>query len=87
MSLWANNEPDKKAMKRSKKRNIKLPADLIEIYENGGEARMMIARAAVMDLVRRGRISPGMGAEILGMRYEDFSVMAAGEEHPLIDCG
>ena len=47
----------------------------------------MIARAAVMDLVRRGRISPHMGAEILGMRYEDCSAIAAGEEIPLIDCG
>ena len=74
-------------MKRSKKKTIKLPAALIEIYENGGEARMMVARAAVMDLVRRGRISPDMGGEILGMRYEDLSAMAAGEDIPLIDCG
>ena len=73
-------------MKRSKKKTIKLPTDLIEIYENAGEARIMIARAAVMDLVRSGRISPDMGADILGMRYEDFSVMAAGEDIPLIDC-
>ena len=74
-------------MKRSKKKTIKLPTALIEIYENGGEARIIIARAAVMDLVRKGRISPGMGAEILGMRYEDFSVILAGEDIPLIDCG
>ena len=74
-------------MKRSKKKIIKLPTALIEIYEGVGEARMMIARAAVMDLVRRGRISLDMGGEILGMRYEDFSAMAAGEDIPLIDCG
>ena len=74
-------------MKRSKKKTIELPTTLIEIYENVGEARMMIARAAVMDLVRRGRISPDMGAAILGMRDGDFSVMAAGEEITLIDCG
>ena len=73
-------------MKRSKKRTIKLPAVLIDIYENAGEARMMIVRAAVMDLARRGRISPHMGAEILGMRYEDLSAIAAGEDIPLIDC-
>ena len=74
-------------MKKAKKKNIKLPTALIEIYENAGEARIMIARAAVMDLVRRARISPGMGAEILGMRYEDFSVILAGEDIPLVDYG
>ena len=74
-------------MKRSKKKTIELPADLIEIYESAREARMMIARAAVMDLLRRGQISLDMGAEILGMRYEDLSAMAAGEDIPLIDCG
>ena len=73
-------------MKRPEK-NIKLPTALIEIYENAGEARIMISRAAVMDLVRSGRISPGMGAEILGMRYEDFSVILAGEDIPLVDYG
>ena len=72
-------------MKRSKKKTIKLPIALIEIYENAGEARMMIARAAVIDLVGSGRISPDMGAEILDMRYEDFAVIAAGENIPLID--
>ena len=74
-------------MKKPKKKNIKVPTALIEIYENAGEARIMIARAAVMDLVRSGRISPGMGAEILGMRYEDFSVILAGEDIPLVDYG
>ena len=74
-------------MKRPKRKTIKLPATLIEIYESAGEARMMIARAAVMDLVRSGRISPDMGAEILGMRCEDFSVMAENENIPLIDYG
>ena len=74
-------------MKKLKKKNIKLPSALIEIYENAGQARMMIARSAVIDLVRRARISPGMGAEILGMRYEDFSVILAGEDIPLIDYG
>ena len=72
-------------MKKTK--NIKLPADLIELYEDAGEARLTIARAAVMDLVKRSRISPGVGAEILGMRYEDFAIMAAGEDIPLIDYG
>ena len=71
-------------MRKPKKKNMKLPTALIEIYENAGEARLMIARAAVMDLVRSGRISPDMGAEILGMRYEDLSAMATGEQIPLL---
>ena len=70
-----------------KKKPVKLPRGLIEIYENAGEARIMIARAAVMDLVRRGRISSDMGAEILGMRCEDFIVLITGEEVPTIDYG
>ena len=74
-------------MKKPKRKNIRLLTALIEIYENAGEAGIMIARAAVMDMVRRDRISPHMGAEILGIRYEEFSVMAAGEDIPLIDCG
>ena len=74
-------------MKIPKKKSIKLPTALIEIYGNAEEARMMIARAAVMELVRSARISPLMGAEILGMRYEDFAIMAKGEDIPLIDYG
>ena len=74
-------------MKKSKSKNIKLPWALIELYENSEEARRMIAIAAVMDLVRKARIFPHMGAEILGMRYEDFAVMAAGEDIPLVDYG
>ena len=74
-------------MNRSKKKPVKLPVALIDIFADEGEAGIMIARAAVMDLVRRGWISSDMGAEILGMRYEDFSVVAAGEDIPLIDCG
>jgi hypothetical protein len=74
-------------MKKSKKKNIKLPTVLIEIYEDERQAGILIARAAVMDLVRKAQISPHMGAEILGMRYEDFAVMAKGEDIPLIDYG
>ena len=73
-------------MKKQKKKSVDLPTTLVDIYEDAGEAEIMIARAAVMDLVRRGRLSPDMGAEILGVRYEDFSVMAAGEDIPLMDC-
>ena len=73
-------------MKKPKK-NIKLPTALIEIYEDEGQAGILIARAAVMELVRKARISPHMGAEILGMRYEDFAVMAKGEDIPLVDYG
>ncbi len=76
-----------KTMKRSKKKTIELSSTLIEIYESAGEAGIMIARAAVMDLLRRGRISLDVGAEILDMRYEDLSAMAAGEDIPLIDYG
>ncbi len=72
-------------MKRPEKKTVRLPVALIDIFADEGEAGIMIARAAVMDLVRRGRISPGMGAEILSMRYEDFSVVAAGEDIPFID--
>ena len=74
-------------MKKSKSKTIKLPTALIEIYDDEREAGTMIARAAVMDLVRKARISPRMGAEILGMRYEDFAVMANGEDIPLVDYG
>ena len=74
-------------MNKTEKKPLSLPTALIEIYEDEGEARIMIARAAVMDIVRRGRISPHMGAEILGMRDEELSVIAAGENIPLVDCG
>jgi len=74
-------------MKKSKKKNIELPTALIEIYDDERQAGIMIAIAAVMDLVRKARISPHMGAEILGMRYEDFAAMVAGEDIPLVDYG
>ena len=74
-------------MSKSQKKPVKLPVALIDIYADKGEAAIMIARAAVMDLVRRSRISPHMGAEILGMRYEDFAAIAVGEGIPVIDYG
>lgn len=70
-----------------KKKPINLPGALVELFEDKEEAQIEIAQAAVMDLVRRGKISPYQGAEILGMRYEDFSVLTAGEELPVIDYG
>ena len=74
-------------MNRTEKKPVNLPAALIDIYADKGEATIMIARAAVMDLMRRGRISPDMGAEILGMRYEDFIALITGAGVPTIDYG
>ena len=74
-------------MKRPEKKPVNLPVALIDIYADKGEAAIMIARATVMDLVRRGKISPDMGAGILGMRYEDFIALITGEEVPIIDYG
>ncbi len=74
-------------MNRSKKKPVKLPVALIDIFEDEEVAGIMIARVAVMDLVRRGKISPDMGAEILGMRCEDFIALITGEEVHTIDYG
>ena len=73
-------------MNKTEKKPVKLPVALIDIFDDETEAETMIARATVMDLVRSGKISPRMGAEILGMRYEDLLSILASGEIPLIDC-
>ena len=72
-------------MSGPEKKSIDLPRALVELFEDEREAEIEIARAAVVSLVRRGKIPPHRGAEILGMRCEDFLPMAAGEEVPTID--
>ena len=72
-------------MRGTDRKRISLPGSLIELFEDKEEAQMEIARAAVRDLVLRGRISPSMGAEILRMREEDFEALMRGEEIPVID--
>ena len=72
-------------MSRPEKKSIDLPRAPVELFEDERKAEMEISRAAVVDLVRKGKIPPHRGAEILGMRCEDFLPMAAGEEIPTID--
>lgn len=84
-SLVAHRSSPIKDMSKSEKKPVDLPRALVELFEGRKEAEMEIARAVVVGLVRRGKISPHQGAEILGMRCEDFLPMAAGEEVPTVD--
>jgi len=68
-----------------KTKSINLPKALIELFRNKEEARIEIARAAVMDLMRRGKISIHQGAEIFGMSDEDFLAMIKDERIRIID--
>lgn len=72
-------------MSISGKKQINVPKAIVELFEDEEEAQIEIAKAAVVYLVRRGKISLRQGAEILRMRCEDFLPMAAGEEVPTID--
>jgi predicted HTH domain antitoxin len=72
-------------MSKSEKKPIDLPRALVELFVDRKEAEVEIARAALVDLVRRGKISPHQGAEILRMRDEDFAVLIRDEEIPTID--
>ena len=72
-------------MRGTDRKRISLPGSLIDLFEDKEKAQMEIARAAVRDLVLRGKISLSMGAEILRMREEDFEALMRGEEIPVID--
>lgn len=78
--------PEKNMMGAGGKR-INLPGSLIQLFEDEKKAQVEIARAAVRDLVLRGKIPPSLGAEILKMRGEDFRALLEGEDLPLIDEG
>ena len=72
-------------MSISEKKPIYLPKALVDCFGSAEEAQMQIARAAVVDLVRRGQIPPHQGAEILKMRDEDFVALITSQEVPTID--
>ena len=68
-----------------KTKSINLPKALIELFKDKKEARIEIARAAVMDLIRRGKISTNQGAEIFGMSDGDFLALIKDESIRIID--
>ena len=72
-------------MSKSGKKSIDLPGALVELFENEEGAGTEIAKAAVVDLVIRGKIPPHHGAEILRVRDEDFVALIMSQEVPIID--
>jgi predicted HTH domain antitoxin len=51
---------------------LDLPPDLLEVLESLGDPRQAIKECVVLELYRRGEISSGKAAELLGMSRLEF---------------
>lgn len=68
-----------------KELTVRLPESLIEDLGGAQRAAEEVTRAAVLDLVRNGKISAGKGAEFLGMTRHDFLDLMDAHDVPVID--
>jgi predicted HTH domain antitoxin len=51
---------------------LDLPPDLLEVLESLGDPQQTIKECVVLELYRRGEISSGKAAELLGMSRLEF---------------
>mgnify|MGYP000514499000 CR=1 FL=1 len=51
---------------------LDLPPDLLKVLESLGDPQQMIKECLVLELYRRGEISSGKAAELLGMSRLEF---------------
>ncbi len=51
---------------------LDLPPDLLEVLESLGDPQQTIKECVVLELYRRGEISSGKAAELLGMSRFEF---------------
>ncbi|MSS73627.1 MAG: UPF0175 family protein [Candidatus Latescibacteria bacterium] len=64
---------------------VRLPESLVEDLGGEQKAAEEVTRAAVLDLVRTGKISAGRGAELLHMTRHDFLDLMEAHDVPVID--
>jgi predicted HTH domain antitoxin len=64
---------------------IELPPELLELLGSEEEARREAKIALILDLVRRGKLSRGKAAELLGMSLWDLPALLAQYRIPWFD--
>ena len=62
---------------------VSVPDEFITMCGGVDEARKQLQRLAVLDTVRRGRMSPSSGAEFLGMDLHEFKGLMAEHGIPV----
>ncbi len=62
---------------------LDLPPDLLKLLQGMGDVQQTIKECIVLELYRRGEISTGKAAEILGMSYRQFLDLLAKHKIPL----
>lgn len=67
------------------KLTIDVSDDIIELFHSKREAKFEAKQAMVFDLVRRGKISKGRAAELLGISLRDLPELLAQYDMPWFD--
>ena len=65
---------------------IAVPEEIIALLGSEDAARKEAKEAFVLDLVRRGKISKGKAAELLGMSLWDLPELVAQYQIPWFNC-
>lgn len=62
---------------------LDLPPDLLKVLQELGDPQQTVKECVVLELYRRGEISTGKAAELLGMGYRQFLDLLAQRKIPL----
>jgi predicted HTH domain antitoxin len=62
---------------------LDLPPDLLDVLESLGDPQQTIKECVVLELYRRGEISTGKAAELLGISYRQFLDLLARHKIPI----
>lgn len=64
---------------------LDISSELIKLFPSKKEAKTEVKQAMVFDLVRRGKISKGKAAELLGINLWDLPELLAQYDIPWFD--
>ena len=62
--------------------SIELPDEIIQLYEKG-ELESSVKKWSVLELVRKGKLSSGKAAEILGITRWEFMELMSSNDVPM----
>ena len=62
--------------------SIEFPDEVIQLYEKG-ELESAVKKWSVLELVRKGKLSSGKAAEILGMTRWEFMELMSSNDIPM----
>lgn len=64
--------------------SIEFPEEVVELYGEE-ELKISVRRLSVLDLVKKGKLSSGKAAEILGMTRWDFMELMSDYDVPMVN--